>query len=89
MFQVGKNNPEYMAVLTETVRCLFHQLEHPKLNSPSASDLTEWFHHISEEEVQAALEKSDNVQAFSAPELERTKIAAKVSPPLVAVNFRK
>ena len=57
MFRVGKNNPEYMAVLTEVIYCLNRELRHPKLKPPDAHDLTEWFHHISEDEVEAALER--------------------------------
>jgi len=54
MNQLGKLNPEYMAVLTEVVRCLFHQLHHPKL-SMDAKQITDWFHHISEEQVREVL----------------------------------
>jgi hypothetical protein len=57
MFRVGKNNPEYMAVLTEIVYCLSRELHHPKLAPVDAHDLTQWFHHISEDEVEAALER--------------------------------
>ena len=52
----GKENPEYMAVLTEVVNCLFQQLHHPKL-SMDAKQITEWFHHVSEEQVQQVLAK--------------------------------
>jgi hypothetical protein len=57
MFRVGKNNPEYMGVLTEIVYCLFRELRHPRLSPPSAKDLTEWFHHIGEDEVEEALRR--------------------------------
>lgn len=56
MNRIGKDNPEYMAVLSEVVNCLFHQLHHPKL-SMDAKQITDWFHHISEDEVQEALRK--------------------------------
>lgn len=56
MKQVGKQNPEYMAVLTEVVNCLFQQLHHPKL-SMNAKQITDWFHHISQDEVEEALGK--------------------------------
>ena len=54
MTKLGKRNPEYMAVLTEVVSCLFHQLHHPQL-SMDAKQITDWFHHISQEEVQEVL----------------------------------
>jgi hypothetical protein len=56
MNQLGKHNPEYMAVLTEVVRCLFHQLHHPKLTM-DAKQITDWFHHISEEQVRDVLSR--------------------------------
>ena len=46
----GKSNPEYMAVLTEVVHCLRNQMHHPKLTM-DARQITDWFHHVSEEEV--------------------------------------
>ena len=58
MNQLGKHNPEYMAVLTEVVRCLFHQLHHPKLIT-DAKHITDWFHHISEEQVREVLQAID------------------------------
>ena len=57
MHRVGKNNPEYMAVLTEVVYALFRELRHPKLTAPTAKELTDWFHHISEDEIQVALDR--------------------------------
>ncbi|HWR14206.1 MAG TPA: hypothetical protein VN577_05230 [Terriglobales bacterium] len=57
MFRVGKNNPEYMSVLTGVVACLFNELQHPKLSHPTAKELTDWLHHVSLEEVQAALDR--------------------------------
>jgi hypothetical protein len=45
-----------MAVLTEVVRCLFHQLHHPKLTM-DAKQITDWFHHISEEQVRDVLSR--------------------------------
>ncbi len=54
MHRVGKNNPEYMAVLTEVVYALLRELRHPKLNPPTAKELTDWFHHISEDEIRVA-----------------------------------
>jgi hypothetical protein len=59
VFHVGKNNPEYMAVLTEVVYALQRELRHPKLKPPDARELTDWFHHISVEEVEAALARVD------------------------------
>lgn len=55
MNQAGNNNPEYMAVLTEVVHCLFQQLHHPKL-SMDAKQITDWFHHISEAQVRQVLQ---------------------------------
>ena len=52
----GKNNREYMAVLTEVVHCLTTQLHHPKLTM-DASQITDWFHHVSEEQVGEVLRK--------------------------------
>ena len=54
---MGKNNPEYIAVLTEVVYALFRELRHPKLNPPTAEEITYWFHHISEDEIQVALDR--------------------------------
>jgi len=56
MKKVGRDNPEYMAVLTEVVSCLFHQLHHPQLTM-NAKQITDWFHHVSQEEVQEVLSK--------------------------------
>jgi hypothetical protein len=58
MKELGKHNPEYMAVLTEVVRCLIHQLHHPKL-SMDAKQITDWFHHISEEQVGEVLHRME------------------------------
>jgi len=57
MHRVGKNNPEYMAVLTEVVYALFCELRDPKLTPPTAKELTDWFHHISEDEIRVALDR--------------------------------
>ena len=60
----GRGNPEYMAVLTEVVRCLFRQLHHPKLTM-DARQITDWFHHVSLEEVQEVMEKIEADQRQS------------------------
>ncbi len=54
MNRTDKHNPEYMAVLTEVVHCLFRQLHHPKLTM-DARQITQWLHHVTEEQVQEAL----------------------------------
>ena len=51
-------NPEYMAVLSEVVTCLFRQLHHPMLTM-DASQITDWFHHVRLEDVQEVLEKAE------------------------------
>lgn len=56
MNELTKENPEYMAVLTEVVSCLFRELHHPQL-TVDARQITDWFHHISEEQVQKVLRK--------------------------------
>ena len=56
MNELTKENPEYMAVLTEVVSCLFRELHHPQLKV-DARQITDWFHHISEEQVQRILPK--------------------------------
>ncbi|HUN89216.1 MAG TPA: hypothetical protein VMU28_10520 [Terriglobales bacterium] len=56
MNELTEENPEYMAVLTEVVSCLFRQLHHPQLRV-DAGQITDWFHHISEEQVQKVLRK--------------------------------
>jgi len=56
MNELTKENPEYMAVLTEVVSCLFRELHHPQLHV-DARQITDWFHHISEEQVQKVLRK--------------------------------
>jgi hypothetical protein len=58
VFRVGKNNPEYMAVLTRVVSCLYNELKHPKISPPSSHDLTDWLHHVSHDEVEAALARA-------------------------------
>jgi len=56
MNQVGKENPEYMGVLTEVIFCLFRELHHPKVRM-DAKQITDWLHHVSEMEVEQALHK--------------------------------
>jgi hypothetical protein len=58
MTNTGRGNPEYMAVLSEVVVCLFRQLHHPKLTM-DARQITDWLHHVSLEEVQEVLEKQE------------------------------
>ena len=58
MNTTGRGNPEYMAVLSEVVTCLFHQLHHPKLTM-DARQITDWFHHVSLEEVQEVLDRRE------------------------------
>ena len=57
-------NPEYLAVLSEVVTCLFRQLHHPKLTM-DARQITDWFHHVRLEDVQKVLEKAEANQASS------------------------
>jgi hypothetical protein len=52
--QVGTDNPEYTAVLTQVIVSLFHQLRDTKLPPPSVREITDWLTHVTEEEVQAA-----------------------------------
>jgi hypothetical protein len=57
MHRVGRNNPEYMDVLTKVVEVLRRNLCHPKLPDPTSAELTSWLNHVSEDEVSAALER--------------------------------
>ena len=54
----GRGNPEYLAVLSEVVTCLFRQLHHPMLTM-DARQITDWFHHVRLEDVQEILEKDE------------------------------
>ena len=58
MNKIGRGNPEYLAVLSEVVACLFRQLHHPKLTM-DAKQITDWFHHVSREEVQEVLDRME------------------------------
>ena len=58
----GRGNPEYMAVLSEVVTCLFRQLHHPKLTM-DARQITDWFHHVRLEDVQELLDTEEAKQA--------------------------
>lgn len=58
MNTTGRGNPEYMAVLSEVVTCLFRQLDHPKLTM-DARQITDWFHHVSMEQVQEVLDRME------------------------------
>ena len=51
------HNSEYMQVICEIVGCLVQQLHHPLLSSPRADELTEWFHQVTVEEVEIAMER--------------------------------
>lgn len=59
----GKSNPEYMAVLTEVVHCLITQMHHPKLTM-DASQIKDWFHHVSEEQVREVLRRMEAESRF-------------------------
>ena len=56
MNELTKENPEYLAVLREVVSCLFRELHHPQL-TVDARQITDWFHHISEDQVRKVLPK--------------------------------
>jgi hypothetical protein len=58
MNTTGRGNPEYMAVLSEVVTCLFRQLHHPKLTM-DARQITDWFHHVSLDQVQEVLDRME------------------------------
>jgi len=60
MNQQEKLNSEYMAVLTEVVHCLMQQLHHPKL-SMDENQITDWFHHVSAEQVREVLRRMEAV----------------------------
>jgi hypothetical protein len=57
MQHIRQHNSEYMHVVCEVVECLVTQLHHPKLSSPSADEITEWFNQVSREEVEVAIER--------------------------------
>jgi hypothetical protein len=63
---IGTNNSEYMEVLGEVVSCLVHQLEHPQLTALTESDLTEWFHRISIEQVREILARRNKAAQMAA-----------------------
>jgi hypothetical protein len=63
MNQVGKDNPEYMGVLTEVIFCLFRELHHPKLNM-DAKQITDWLHHVSQVEVEEVLRKLETEDRY-------------------------
>jgi len=62
MTKLGRGNPEYMAVLSEVVACLFRQLHHPKLTM-DARQITDWFHHVNSDDVQAVLDRLEAKQS--------------------------
>ncbi len=57
MQRTRQHNSEYMQVVSEVVSCLVNQLHHPQLSSPSADEITDWFHQVSKEEVEIAIEQ--------------------------------
>ena len=57
MHHTGKDNPEYMAALTEVVDCLCQQLYDPRLASPTASELHRWLANIRVDEIELALSR--------------------------------
>lgn len=57
MQRTSQQNSEYMQVVGEVVGCLIHQLHHPQLSSPTADEITDWFHQVTKEEVQIAIER--------------------------------
>jgi len=46
-----------MQVVSEVVGCLIHQLHHPQLSSPTADEIANWFHQVTSDEVQIAIER--------------------------------
>lgn len=57
MQRTSQHNSEYMQVVSEVVGCLIHQLHHPQLSSPTADEITNWFHQVTRDEVQIAIER--------------------------------
>jgi hypothetical protein len=57
MQRTSQHNSEYMQVVSEVVGCLIHQLHHPQLSSPTADEITNWFHQVTTDEVQTAIER--------------------------------
>ena len=57
MQRTSQQNSEYMQVVGEVVGCLIHQLHHPQLSSPTAEEIADWFHQVTKEEVQIAIER--------------------------------
>ena len=57
MQRTSQQNSEYMQVVGEVVGCLIHQLHHPQLSSPTADEIADWFHQVTKEEVQIAIER--------------------------------
>jgi hypothetical protein len=57
MQRTRQHNSEYMQVVREVVGCLVNQLHDPQLSSPSADEITDWFHQVNKEEVEIAIEQ--------------------------------